>query len=754
MSKYPTIKSHLKIILAFVAATMMCAVLYAFPASAALSTDWNTYNTPGGGVSSTMTIYIDDNSTGTVEVSNGATLTVEGTASSSANSLGVSLGQDSKLIWKANFTGSGSISISQTGTGTEATFSDGSVNTSASPAVTLGAGLTSVTINGSSIKSSNGTAIETYATLLTVNSGTIEGGDNGDTLRDTAVYGIDIDAGTAVLNGGRITTVSTDEVNNQDSAIYVSGNGHIRIAGAEIHGGRMNGVHISSSYSTLTMTSGTVTGRDAIHALTALSVSLSGGNISANSYSTSSDTAVHISDVPTGIISGNVIIDGGNSTGVEIHDTFHPGTRIDFTMDGGTIKGKNALHLSVVGTANITGGIITATGSAPEAGVLIGCDPQSYIWGTEYTQTVTIGGNVDINGGDSGIHIVQCDESLLTIVNITGGTISGATGLVIDDFGMATTTITDGTISGTTGEGIKRNTGTLNIAPTVSVTVQGGGSALDTTPTVNTPYYYTSENYDGSGRIPFRASEIPFANSLLYKYVQFLVAAPIFPTAPAPVYTTPEIIYQPIPLINYPTTDGEREWIEVIATLNKSGTVNSVKTAEDVAAAHRTAEAQNIQKIKLIITNDGTGISKSAMAKVYKAAEGTPIYLTFDLYETGEEEESFGNVIFKLNDKTGQILTRIKLTSPRIETAERDVAKRFRTGVLGSFEFAQKYGWGETATVTLNPESLGIDIHNGQKVTAYTYNAKTKKWYKITGKAADDVVILATSQSGVITFTK
>jgi hypothetical protein len=758
MTKYPTIKSSMKLILAFFAATMMCAVFFAIPASAAPT--WTSDQDFAGGPGVTYTVEINSTTNGTITLGaagQGGELTVisNGTVTLN-NNIGFNLGTGSVLYWNASFEGSRTLTISGSGT---VVFGNGvTIETSGSPAVTLGAGLTSVTINGSSITSTNGTAIETSATLLTVNGGTIEGGDNGNTSRDSAVYGIDIDEGTAVLNGGRITTASTDEVNNQDSAIHVTGNGHIRIAGAEIHGGKMNGVSISSSYSTLTMTSGTVTGRDAIHALTALSVSLSGGNISTNSNSTSSDAAVHISDVPTGIISGNVIIDGGNATGVEILDTFHPGTRIDFTMDGGTIKGKNALHLSVVGTANITGGIITATGSAPEAGIKIGYqDP--YVWENTYQQTITIGGNVDINGGTSGIHIIDSGK-IETMLNITGGEISGENGLIIEEYDIATTNITGGTISGTGvgGFGIIDSTGgTVAIAPTVSVTVQGGGSALDTTPTVNTPYYFTGENYDGSGRIPFKSSEIPFVNDLLYKYVQFLVAEPIFPTAPAPApgpdYSTPSTAMDPlnIPEIKNPNGDVIPEWIEVIATLNKSGTVNSKETAADVAAAHDKAERLGGGvKIKLIITDEGTGISKTAMQKVYKAAGGTSIYLTFDFYETSDDEISDGNVFVKLNEKTGQILTRVDFDSVRIDNAESYINNRWDTEILGSFETANKSGWGDKAAVSVSAESLGITAVDNQKYYVLIHDTKTKKWYQTTGTAKDGEIVINTSRSGVV----
>jgi hypothetical protein len=456
--------------------------------------------------------------------------------------------------------------------------------------------------------------------------------------------------------------------------------------------------------------------------------------------------------------SGTLTLNGGNISGGSTMTDSGIVVEGSLEMSGGSVKGASGIRIDGGNTVNIFGGKIEATGSGSDAGV--------YIMGSR-TPQVTIGGTAEIDGGSTnGVLIGNSSADLL----ITNGKISGFNGLYQSI--SKPVTITGGTFDGkgNVGAGIFSSTNrAIKIIPTAStpILIKGKGNALSLDDDYtsffevnNVKYFLAGGDYNGADAASH--TEVfdlaLFDGNSAYKYIKFFASVPYVAPAPepepAPVYTPVEIIYQPIPLIDYPDPENLPEWIEVTATLNKSGTVNGEETAEDVAAAHRRAARQGGGKIKLIIPEGGKGISKTAMAKIFKAAEETPIYLTFDLYETGGNAESVGNVIFKLTGKTGQVLTRVDFDSVRIDSAESDIAKRFKTDILGSFEFAHKYGWGETATVTLNPESLGIDIHNGQKVTAYTYNAKTKKWYKITGKAVDDVVILATSQSGVITFVK
>jgi hypothetical protein len=83
----------------------------------------------------------------------------------------------------------------------------------------------------------------------------------------------------------------------------------------------------------------------------------------------------------------------------------------------------------------------------------------------------------------------------------------------------------------------------------------------------------------------------------------------------------------------------------VLAALNQNGTVNGNATA----AAVRAAKMLGKGSITVTIPEGAIGISKSACAKIYKAARGTPVTLVFEL-----APEMVYKV--KLTEETGQIV--------------------------------------------------------------------------------------------------
>jgi uncharacterized repeat protein (TIGR02543 family) len=83
----------------------------------------------------------------------------------------------------------------------------------------------------------------------------------------------------------------------------------------------------------------------------------------------------------------------------------------------------------------------------------------------------------------------------------------------------------------------------------------------------------------------------------------------------------------------------------VIAALNPNGTVNGNATA----AAVRAAKMLGKGAITVTIPEGAIGISKSACAKIYKAARGTPVTLVFELAPVTVYR-------VKLTEKTGQIV--------------------------------------------------------------------------------------------------
>jgi hypothetical protein len=727
--------------------------------SAAVSTDWDSYTSTG--VNADITLTVNHGSTGTVQVKDGATLTVTGTT---IGNLEVELEENTHVVWQANVNAPGSVTINIVdytfGTGTTATFNGATINTNGSPAVTIGAGVGSVTVSNSTIRTVSGKAIQT-ASNLTLNSGTITG--NGS-------YG---------------------------TAVAITGDTELTISGATLEGDNY-GVYTADSQTTITMTSGSVSAEQAINAAFAEKVEISGGTLSGVGYGT---TCIYTGAVTT-IISGGDITGGWNGVLV---------TGGTLEMTGGTITAEKALNLNSFTAASIIGGTIKSNGGGDDAAV--------YIIGNG---TTTIGGTAVIDGNTA--HGV-CVSNGSAVLLITNGTISGDDNAVqLNSFGSAT--ITGGTFSGmdnSFGQGIRSGiTKKFKIKPTAStpVIVKGFGQALfqtdAPTPDIeNVLYYFTSENFNGTGKTAYRNSENPFVNDTSYKYIELWANAPSFNvkidggtangmnsqvTVPADTtvkivpargkeftiwradgvtlsspyigsqsfvmplndvtltanFRTPTpMVYQPIPYVPAPETPAPSvepvpEWIEVIATLNKSGTVNSKETAADVAEA----QGKNSEKILLIIPRDGTGISRSAVQKIYKAADETPIYLTFDFYETAEDEKSDGNLLVKLTDKTGQILTRAYFDGAENANAQSYIMKNWKLKILGSVLTAQKSGWGDKAQIAVNLNELGLTSIDNENLYALIFDINTGKWYQIKAKIIEDDIVVNTTRSGVITFVQ
>jgi hypothetical protein len=142
------------------------------------------------------------------------------------------------------------------------------------------------------------------------------------------------------------------------------------------------------------------------------------------------------------------------------------------------------------------------------------------------------------------------------------------------------------------------------------------------------------------------------------------------------------------------------------------------------------------------------------MKKVYKAAGNRNIYLTFDFYETLSTKETLdlGGVFIKLNSKSGQFLTKVYFKSALIDSAQKYISKKWKTDILGSFETANKGGWGDTAEVTASLEKLGLSADDGTRLYALIYDTKTKKWFQTQAIVVGDEVVVNTTRSGVFTI--
>jgi hypothetical protein len=181
--------------------------------------------------------------------------------------------------------------------------------------------------------------------------------------------------------------------------------------------------------------------------------------------------------------------------------------------------------------------------------------------------------------------------------------------------------------------------------------------------------------------------------------------------------------------------------IIVTAGMNESGSVNSECTRAAVAEAAKIARTNGLESIRLIVPEGATGLSKSTVQKLVKAVNGKEIILKTE------------NLTLPINEKTGQILTGLKFDSENIKTAQNYITKRWNTDILGSFETAQRGGWGGTATLTIGLDKLGFSADDGTKLYALIYDTKTEKWYQAAAEVIDGAnVVIKTKRSGIVTI--
>jgi hypothetical protein len=780
MTNNPAIISSIKFIIAFFAATMMCAVIYAIPASAA---PWGDYIAGGDYiVMGGDTLTVDDYSKGKVIVQSG-TLTVNGDSGMSTYDLVVELQGTSSLIWNANNGGA----VIVTGTGKSITVSGNLITSSwDNSALTIDANVEKITITNASIQH-----LEGLQNCINIDGGsadiTIDGVDVGVyeplsdkdgvvvssagslLIKNTEVRYIENNTGhalnlTGITNGTTITNSTIRNISSSKPAIITDSS--LSIGGsATVIESNYYGINISGTGTTLEMTGGSVTGISGIYTPVGSfnTLNLKGGTITAEK-----DAALLINGTTDVVINGAELV--GDNYGVQL-----TGTSSTLKMINGSVSAKTAITATGAGKVEILGGRVT--GISYGYGIVTGTTP------------VTISGG-EILGEYAGL-------------SISSGTVD----------------ITGGTISSSNNNGISLSGGTLNITPGRSsrIIIKGATRSIfeyGASPNYNNiQYYYISENYGGTAKTGYNNNVDPFANSTAYKYIEFLGSLPSFTvtvnggtangqasplTVPAdstvsiaPVsryfknwtavgvalidpetgvqtFTMPfndviitAVSYNstggsngpassttPPPPIDYTTLTAKEEYITVTATLNKSGSVNSTKTAADVKIA-----SGRTDKINLIIPEGGTGISDAAMKKIIAAANGAKIYLYFEFYNSATAAaEDLGSVYVPISGATGQVLTSIYYDTKNIDYAESYIKRRWGKTILDSFETADKSGWVNTATVTVSLESLDFAADDGEKLYAAIYDTKTKKWYRANIEIIDGEAVIKTRRTGVYTI--
>jgi hypothetical protein len=189
--------------------------------------------------------------------------------------------------------------------------------------------------------------------------------------------------------------------------------------------------------------------------------------------------------------------------------------------------------------------------------------------------------------------------------------------------------------------------------------------------------------------------------------------------------------------------------------VNESGSINSQATAAAVSEAAQIARENGETSVTIQIPEGATGLSKNTVQKLVEAADGLEITLELTAIVDGEV---VGGVTLPLTSETGQILTGLHFDTKRTEQIENYVTNKWDTDVLGSFETAQKGGWGNgetgtvSATLRVELEKLGFSADDGTKLYALIYDTKAKKWYQAAATIEDGNVVIKTKRTGIVTI--
>jgi hypothetical protein len=115
-------------------------------------------------------------------------------------------------------------------------------------------------------------------------------------------------------------------------------------------------------------------------------------------------------------------------------------------------------------------------------------------------------------------------------------------------------------------------------------------------------------------------------------------------------------------------------------------------------------------------------------------------------------ENFFGSKLYDRCRREPVMLLIIYFDTDRTEQIENYISDRWDTEVLGSFETAQKGGWGTTATLSVTLDKLGFEAKDETLLYAVIYDTNAKKWYQVRAEVMDGKVVIKTKRSGIITI--
>ena len=429
----------------------------------------STFTISGGTVSATTgnAVYVSQQSSGTITISDNATITSANTSTTSGTihfsgySLTISGGtvRNTSTTGRAIYQGTnGSVSISggrveaQTGNAINSNATGSLSISGASTVVTSGGTTISYTVSGTGSGRLNmtGGRVETTGSSAIVLYGpaTISGGTVSATT-GRAVYQNSSSAIT--ISGGRIEATTGIGVSIGDSTgkVTISGSATITSANTTATSGTIDYAGTNTT-ERLAITGGTVENTasgNAVYNGGSGAAAISGGTVSATTGVT-----VNNAGVGTVAISGSAIITGANisaTSGTIVLANSGTATAARLTIGGGTVRNTSATGNAVYN--NSTGALTISSGTV------------------ELNNTSASGNTVHNNSTGA--------------VTISGGTVSARTGNTVHNASTGAVTISGGTVSATTGRAVN-NAGAGDITVSGSATNITSANATATQGTI------------------------------------------------------------------------------------------------------------------------------------------------------------------------------------------------------------------------------------------------------------------------------
>jgi hypothetical protein len=570
------------------------------------------------------------------------------------------------------------------------------------------------------------------------------------------------------INGG-IITGDADNTGEEVLRHAIKANDHTTI---NVNGGTLNGGIYLDEYDELNIEGGTVTNHGpSVHFYSGYNeLNVNGGTLTSSFNGTIFTSTLGTGGTNIVNISGGTVrnigtalfaIDGDfaeiNISGGEVYapygaiDTTGDVTVSEVTVGStvsltATVTPDNAANKNLAWTSNDTNVAIVSTSGIVTA---------------RNAGTVTITAT-SVNNITGTITITVNPIPVTPAVPVTGVTIGGLQTLTVGESTTLTAAIAPTDASNQNVTWSSDNTAVATVTNGI-VTAISAGTANITITTAEGPFTATLAITVNAPQIPEQPAPEP-PDEPEYYYDPYPVPrtpAPAPDAPPAPEenpYVLPSMdVEETEEGTNFTTANGvtstvtetDEGEVKVQAGVNESGSINSQATAAAVAEAAKIAAENGETSVAIQIPEGAVGLSKSTVQKLVDAAGGMEITLELTAMVDGEV---VGGVTLPITDETGQILTGLDFDTTRIDTAKDFITNKWNTDILGSFETAQKGGWGGTATLSVGLDILGFEADDGTKLYALIYDPKADKWYEVPAEVIDRNVVFDTKRSGIITI--